>query len=50
MPNVKAQISNQIQSSNIKISGFELWHSFDIWILNFDIFIYSVRASIASMI
>jgi hypothetical protein len=38
IPNAKVQMSNQIQSSNVKnILDFELRHSFDIWILTFDI-------------
>jgi hypothetical protein len=36
MSNTKAQISNQIQSSNVKnILDFELCHQFDIRILTF---------------
>jgi hypothetical protein len=46
MSNVKAQIPNEIQSSNIKVSEiliihgimvFGILHSFDIWILKFEI-------------
>jgi len=37
MPNAKVQISNQIQSSNIKNLKFAIWHSFHIWILTFAI-------------
>jgi len=36
MSNDKVQMSNQIQTQNVKnVLGFELWHSFDIWILKF---------------
>ena len=37
MSNVKVQMSNQIQSSNAKDFEFEIWHSFDIWILKIEI-------------
>jgi hypothetical protein len=37
MSNVKAQMPNQAQSPNFKIFEFEIWHSFDIWILSFEI-------------
>jgi hypothetical protein len=49
MSNAKVQISNQIQSSNVKFPpllkggeeglfvDFGIWHSFDIWIFTFEI-------------
>ncbi len=35
MTNVKVQMTNKIQSLNVKLLEFELLHSFDIWILKF---------------
>ena len=63
MTKFKVQINSKVQMLQFRVSAlitinpervelqdFELWHSFDIWILNFDISIYSFIASIASMI
>ena len=63
MAKFKVQINSKVQMLQFRVSAlitinpervelqdFELWHSFDIWILNFDISIYSFIASIASMI
>ncbi len=35
MPKLKFQMKSKAQMS--KISDFEIWHSFDIWILTFEI-------------